>query len=123
MRIVLFVFFSQQRLRLEIVGVAVLSGFRLRSVGRTSVPVSGSVDPVSVDSGRRRSVNVAVVVESVFRSEAVDRFAELGFENGPDGAAPKTVLKLKILEFNVTIFLNYTKYTPILLYEIAHERP
>ena len=103
--------------------MAVLSGFRFRSVGWTSVPVSGSVDPVSVDSGRRRSVNVAVVVEPVFRSEAVDRFAELGFENGPDRAAPKTGLKLKILELNVTIFLHYTKYTPILLYEIAHERP
>ena len=89
MRIVLFVFFSQQRLGLEVVGVAVLPGFRFRSVGRTSVPESGSVDPVSVDSGRRRSVNVAVVVEPVFRSEAVDRFAELGFENGPDRAAPK----------------------------------
>ena len=69
----------QQGLRL-VVAVSVLAGFRIRSVGRTAVPVAGSVDPVSVDSGGRRSVEVVV---AKFGAETFDRLSELRFENRP----------------------------------------
>ena len=88
---------SQQCLRLIKV-VSIFdgrSGFRIRSVRRSSVSVAGSVDPVPVQSGHRGSVDVVVVVQSVLVAEAVAGFDQLRFDNGSDGSASEMEMVMK----------------------------
>jgi hypothetical protein len=79
LRINVFVFAKQGLGLIKVVPVFDCAGFRIaRSVRRSSVPISGSVNPVSVEASGGRSV---VVVQAVFGAETVDSFRQLSLEN------------------------------------------